>query len=54
MHFSAHMFFKKPEVTKALHTLVKQFGYKKQFGHKQNVTQLMPTPVLINVANMLP
>ena len=35
LHFSAHMFFEKPEVKKALHALVKQFAFKNQSDSKK-------------------
>ena len=35
LHFSAHMFFEKPEVKKALYALVKQFAYKNQSESKR-------------------
>ena len=35
LHFSAHMFFEKPEVKKALCSLVKQFAFKNQSESKK-------------------
>ena len=35
LHFSAHMFFEKPEVKKALYALVKQFAFKNQSESKK-------------------
>ena len=35
LHFSAHMFFEKPEVKKALNNLVKLFAFKNQMERKK-------------------
>ena len=35
LHFSAHMFFEKPEVKKALYNLVRLFAIKNQYKNKR-------------------
>ena len=35
LHFSAHMFFKKPELKQVLHNLVKHFAFKNQSESKK-------------------
>ena len=35
LHFSAHMFFEKPEVKKALYNAVKKFAFKNQSDSKK-------------------
>ena len=39
LHFSAHMFFEKPEIKKELHSLVRNFAYKK-FMESKKTTKL--------------
>ena len=36
LHFSAHMFFEKPEIKKQLHSLVSNFAYKNFSASKKN------------------
>ena len=35
LHFSAHIFFEKPEIKKELHSLVRNFAYKNFMGSKK-------------------
>ena len=35
LHFSAHMFFEKPEIKKELHSLARNFSYKKFMESKK-------------------
>ena len=47
-HLSAHMFFEKPEVKKALYALVKQFAFKNQSESKklQDYTQYFQEKIM--------
>ena len=49
LHFSAHMFFEKPEIKKELHTLVRNSAYKKFMESKRqlNFTLCYPEKAMI-------